>query len=322
VPGGPATLLASPNTTDLRWESWEYGACKHILYRTVGGYSEPESGFKVFDICCFVPSLLFLLFLLYSLPRTRQKLAGSPLLFLAVHALLGVTAAASLLRCILMFLAPSPNKDGTAAGLEVVGWAGLQATLAALELTALTVFWLRTLPAERASKRLVGGILVVCSLLGGGLALLELSSPDPRFLVIHLDRTPLYGSGGATAILLGSLLAAAVYSALISARALQPGKQRSSTFTYCCVMLGVSGSRALGGILLAASIQFGFCLTSLTLYLQVCLVPPLVWLCLLCPLLQLSQGHSLLGQRGMTSEADWLEAEDDLFSTQQQTYSL
>ena len=47
MPGGPATLLASPNTTDLRWESWEYGACKHILYRTVGGYSEPESGFKV-----------------------------------------------------------------------------------------------------------------------------------------------------------------------------------------------------------------------------------------------------------------------------------
>ena len=135
MPGGPATLLASPNTTDLRWESWEYGACKHILYRTVGGYSEPESGFKVwlplhspqpcfkisprhcllqvFDICCFVPSLLFLLFLLYSLPRTRQKLAGSPLLFLAVHALLGVTAAASLLRCILMFLAPrySPQRE-------------------------------------------------------------------------------------------------------------------------------------------------------------------------------------------------------------------
>ena len=211
----------------------------------------------------------------------------------------------------------SANKDGTAAGLEVVGWAGLQATLAALELTALTVFWLRTLPAERASKRLVGGILVVCSLLGGGLALLELSSPDPRFLVIHLDRTPLYGSGGATAILLGSLLAAAVYSALISARALQPGKQRSSTFTYCCVMLGVSGSRALGGILLAASIQFGFCLTSLTLYLQVndhtitaslttcwcqvCLVPPLVWLCLLCPLLQLSQVGGLQHQLHCTA---------------------
>ena len=40
------------------------------------------------------------------------------------------------------------------------------------------------------------------------------------------------------------------------------------------------------------------CLTNLTFFLLIQFLPPLVWLCVLCPFLQTSQSHSLLGHHG------------------------
>jgi len=49
------------------------------------------------------------------------------------------------------------------------------------------------------------------------------------------------------------------------------------------------------------------CITNFTFYLLVEFLPPLVFMCVLCPYLQNSQGHGLLYQGYHTTEDDWLE---------------
>ena len=62
------------------------------------------------------------------------------------------------------------------------------------------------------------------------------------------------------------------------------------------------------------------CLTDLTFFLLIQFVPPLVFLCVLCPYLQSSQSHSLLNQSssfrsvGVTEDDDWLEDDYDLYT--------
>ena len=65
------------------------------------------------------------------------------------------------------------------------------------------------------------------------------------------------------------------------------------------------------------------CLTDLTFFLLIQFVPPLVFLCVLCPFLQTTQSHSLLGQgssfrslggQGITDDDDWLEDDYDLYT--------
>merc|ERR1719378_847215 len=92
----------------------------------------------------------------------------------------------------------------------------------------------------------------------------------------------------------------------------------SSTFTYSIVMLGIQGTRTLGAILLAAEVEFGICLTNLTFFLLIQFLPPLVFLCVLCPYMQTTQSHSLLNQTssfrvGVTDDDDWLEDDYDLY---------
>jgi len=41
----------------------EYTGCKYLLYRTIG-----SSGYKLWDVLCFVPSVLLVIFLIYSSP--------------------------------------------------------------------------------------------------------------------------------------------------------------------------------------------------------------------------------------------------------------
>lgn len=79
-------------------------------------------------------------------------------------------------------------------------------------------------------------------------------------------------------------------------------------------MLGVQGTRALGGILLASDVEFGMCATNFTFYLLIEFLPPLVFMCVLGPFLQNGQGHSLLSQGYHTTEDDWLEDDTVGFS--------
>jgi len=51
------------------------------------------------------------------------------------------------------------------------------------------------------------------------------------------------------------------------------------------------------------------CTTNFTFYLLIEFLPPLVFMCALCPYLQNGQGHSLLYQGYHTTEDDWLEDE-------------
>jgi len=295
-------------------------SCKYFLYRTIGSSDQTttETGFKVFDIVNIVPSLLFLMFLLYSLPRTKQKLSGAPILFTSVHWLLHITTVSQIVRCLLMFMAPSPNTDTTSQGLEKFTWSFVHGTNLCLELAAFLIFILPVLPSNRStgppqvhwtwsSHRIlgiIGGMSLTYAIL---MAIVELNAPDEEFHVMRngLD-TNLFGDGGSVFILIFSLSSAVAYSSLISLRVFQKsGSRRSSTFTYSIVLLGVQGTRTLGGILLAADVQF---------------LPPLVFLCVLCPYLQSSQSHSLLNQGGsfrsvgVTEDEDWLEDDYDLYT--------
>jgi len=318
-------------------------SCKYFLYRTIGSSDQTttETGFKVFDIVNIVPSLLFLMFLLYSLPRTKQKLSGAPILFTSVHWLLHITTVSQIVRCLLMFMAPSPNTDTTSQGLEKFTWSFVHGTNLCLELAAFLIFILPVLPSNRSSHRIlgiIGGMSLTYAIL---MAIVELNAPDEEFHVMRngLD-TNLFGDGGSVFILIFSLSSAVAYSSLISLRVFQKsGSRRSSTFTYSIVLLGVQGTRTLGGILLAADVkvqntnmislvfstfkfmfQFGMCLTNLTLFLLIQFLPPLVFLCVLCPYLQSSQSHSLLNQGGsfrsvgVTEDEDWLEDDYDLYT--------
>jgi len=299
-------------------------SCKYFLYRTIGSSDQTttETGFKVFDIVNIVPSLLFMMFLLYSLPRTKQKLSGAPILFTSVHWLLHITTVSQIVRCLLMFMAPSPNTNTTSQGLEKFTWSFVHGTNLCLELAAFLIFILPVLPSNRSSHRIlgiIGGMSLTYAIL---MAIVELNAPDEEFHVMRngLD-TNLFGAGGSVFILIFSLSSAVAYSSLISLRVFQKsGSRRSSTFTYSIVLLGVQGTRTLGGILLAADVQFGMCLTNLTLFLLIQFLPPLVFLCVLCPYLQSSQSHSLLNQGGsfrsvgVTEDEDWLEDDYDLYT--------
>merc|ERR1719379_1357150 len=130
------------------------------------------------------------------------------------------------------------------------------------------------------------------------MSIVEINAPDREFHVMRngLD-TNLFGDGGSVFVLIFSLASALAYSSLISLRVFQKsGSRRSSTFTYSIVMLGIQGTRTLGAILLAANMEFGMCLTNLTFFLLIQFLPPLVFLCVLCPYLHTTQGHSLLTQ--------------------------
>ena len=209
----------------------------------------------MYDICHLTGSLVFVMFLLYSLPRTRQKLSGAPFLLNTTHILLHVTATTQIVRCLLMFMAPSPNYDITSSHMEKVTWAITHAVTFCLELTSFLIFMLPVLPSNRSSQRifcLTAGLAAGYGLL---LSVLELTQPSSAFHVEWLD-TDLYGAGGTVFILFCSLSSAAAYSALISLRVFQKAvSRRSSTFTYSIVMLGIQGTRTLGAILLAANIE-------------------------------------------------------------------
>jgi len=283
----------------------EYSECKHILFRTIGS---SDSGYKVWDVLCFVPSLLFVIFLIYSSPRSRQKLSGAPFFFVAIHVLLFTTSIVSVARVILMWMAPSPNDDKLASNLEKLTWAFTHAAIICLELTSLIIFMFPNLPSNKASKRILTVISIFAVCFGCLVSIIELKSPAKEFHVYD-PPTNLFGDGGGVCIVLISLMLAIPYAGLISVRCLQPkaGSRRSSTFTYCIVMLGVQGTRALGGILLASDVAFGMCATNLTFFILVELLPPLVFMCVLCPYMQNRQGHSLLYQGYHTTEEDWLE---------------
>ena len=200
-------------------------------------------------------SLVFILFLLYSLPRTRQKLSGAPFLLNLTHILLHVTSLTQVVRCLLMFLAPSPNNDLTSSHMEKVTWAITHSVNFCMEMTSFLIFMLPQLPSNRSSQR----IFCLTAALAGGygflISVLELLTASPQYHVekIHAD---LYGDGGTVFVLLVSLTSAAAYAALISLRVFQKaGSRRSSTFTYSIVLLGIQGTRTLGALLLASGVE-------------------------------------------------------------------
>jgi len=285
----------------------EYSECKHILFRTIG-----SSGYKVWDVLCLVPSLLFVIFLIYSLPRSKQKLSGAPFFFVAIHVLLFTTSIVSVVRVILMWMAPSPNDDKLASNLEKLSWAFTHAAILCLEITSLIIFMFPNLPSNKASKRILAAISIFSVCFGCLVSIIELKSPAKEFHVYDAGddySTELFGDGGGVFILLTSLMFAIPYAGLISVRCLQPksGSRRSSTFTYCIVMLGIQGTRAFSGILLASDVTFGMCATNFTFFLLVEFLPPLVFMCVLCPYMQNRQGHSLLSQGYHTTMDDWME---------------
>jgi len=300
-------------------------SCKYFLYRTIGSSDQQlvESGFKVNDIVHLVPSLLFLLFLLYSLPRTRVKLSGAPIMFTSVHILLYVTSITQIVRCLLMFMIPSPNSDTVSRDTEKVTWSLTHGTNFCLELTSFLIFFLPLLPSNKSSHRIMYIVSGVSASLAVIISIIETHSSHPQFHVSQQTtnlKTDLYSDGEPVFILLVSLVSALAYSSLISLRVFQKsGSRRSSTFTYSIVMLGIQGTRTLGAILLAAEVEFGICLTNLTFFLLIQFLPPLVFLCVLCPYMQTTQSHSLLNQTssfrvGVTDDDDWLEDDYDLYT--------
>jgi len=312
-------------TADLMTFNNDDSSCKYFLYRTIGSSDQQlvESGFKVNDIVHLVPSLLFLLFLVYSLPRTRVKLSGAPIMFTSIHLLLYVTCITQIVRCLLMFMIPSPNSDTVSRDVEKVTWSLTHGTNFCLELTSFLIFFLPLLPSNKASHRIMYIVSGVSAFLAVLISIIEINSINPQFHVSQQTtnlETDLFSDGGPVFILLVSLASALAYSSLISLRVFQKsGSRRSSTFTYSIVMLGIQGTRTLGAILLLAEVEFGMCLANLTFFLLIQFLPPLVFLCVLCPYMQTTQSHSLLNQTssfrvGVTDDDDWLEDDYDLYS--------
>ena len=204
-----------------------------------------------------MPSLLFLIFLLYSLPRTRQKLSGAPVLFTGVYLLLHVTTISGIVRALLVFMAPSPNSDPGSAAMEKVSWALVHGVNIYLEMTAFLIFFLSELPSTRSSHRLLTITGVISALYAVIMAIIETQGPSKMFHVDRLNlKTDLFGDGGPAFMLLFSLVSAVAYASLISMRVFQKsGARRSSTFTYSIVMLGIQGTRTLGAILLNSEVE-------------------------------------------------------------------
>ena len=215
-----------------------------------------------------MPSLLFLIFLLYSLPRSRQKLSGAPVLFTGVYCQLHITTISGIVRALLMFMAPSPNGDTTSAAMEKVTWALVHGTNICLEITAFLIFFLAELPSSRSSHRLLSITAAFSALYAVIMSIIETHGPSQVFHVSRLNLdTDLFGDGGPVFTLLFSLVSAVAYASLISMRVFQKsGARRSSTFTYSIVMLGIQGTRTLGAILLNTDVEVRmFLITSINI---------------------------------------------------------
>merc|ERR1711935_860761 len=188
----------------------EFYGCKKMLYKTVG-----DSGVKVWDLL-LIPGTVFLMFLAYSLPRTRHKLASAPLPLLALYILLVMTPGVSTLRAFITTIHPPSSQ------LDKLGWSITRSISLLLELTALTSISLPTSSTSKLPRILLGTCLGIASLFLILDVSLELSSPTKEFHV-YSSQSNLYGEGGGMFVLL--------------------------TLAYLSLMLLVQLLRGLGGLL-------------------------------------------------------------------------
>merc|ERR1712025_1345173 len=177
-----------------------YYGCKKMLYKTIG-----DSGVKVWDLLLLIPGTLSLLFLAYSLPRTRYKLTSAPLSLLALYLLLVLTPAVSTLRAFLTTVHP-PSSN-----LDKVGWSITRSTSLLLELAAIITIYLPTF------------LLAICLGISSIFLLLdlslELSTPAKEFHV-YSSQSNLYGEGGGLFVLFTTLPLIFVYLCLLAYRLL------------------------------------------------------------------------------------------------------
>ncbi|XP_023338846.1 transmembrane protein adipocyte-associated 1 homolog [Eurytemora carolleeae] len=278
----------------------EFYVCKKILYTTIG-----VSSVKVFDVCLLVPAILFLLLLIYTSPRSRQKLSGAPAFVVFLQFITLASTAICLGRALLLIMVPA-HKDSSNT-LDKVSWTLTRSSLLCLELTAILNLMFASLPSSRNSRRLLFGVVLVSIAFFIITLLIELGVPSAAFHVFGLGYY-LYAEGGGlyTAIIAGTLAVLNTIVILVRLRQHKSSPGRSKALIYSSILLGLNSSRALGGVVLLTGMKGGICLTSLTLYLHTVLVGPLVFLFILSPYLRHGQGHSLLHYSTQVNE-EWTD---------------
>jgi len=275
--------------------------CKRILYSTVA-----TSDIKMFDILLLIPSLLFLLCLIYTSPRSRQKMSGASNALVSLKFIILISTVFCLLRALLMTAIPTEKDSGN--GLEKVTWTATRSSLMCLELTAILNLIFSTPPNAKSTRRLLACI-VLSSLIYFLVTLsIELGLPSPAFHLFEKGYF-LYGEGGGlyTAIISGILLA--LHTLVLSVRSREHKSSPGRRHALCCslVLLVLHAVRGLGGLILLTGAQGGMCLTSVSLYVHTTGLGPLLFICLVSPFLQNGQGHSLLGYAPQINQ--WEEEE-------------
>lgn len=278
--------------------------CKKILYSTIG-----VSHVKAFDVCLLVPALLFLLCLVYTSPRSRQKLSGAPTLVVALQFITLISSVVCLLRSLLLVAIPTVKDSNNA--LDKVSWTMTRSTLLCLEITAVLNVVFPTLPNTRNSRRLLAGTLLFSILFFVVTLAIELGVPSAAFHLFELGYY-LYGEGGGlyTALVAGILGFLHFLVLFIRMRQHKSSPGRSSAIKFSVVFLVINSIRALGGLILLTGLEGGICLTSITLFVHTVVTGPLVFVFLLSPFLRHGQGHSLLAYTPQLN--DWEEEDESM----------
>lgn len=279
TPTDLTTLQPDQNTTDGPTHD-EDDFCKKILYMDIG-----ESSVRVWDLLLLLPTLVFLLGLLFKINSARLKLRAvhSPI-YATFYGLIWLNTVISVARAIVSMTvnAATPSGDEANKLLYVIVRFFLLATEMSVVVFAVFFGHLDNKTSIRRVLAVTSMIALPYSVVQG---VLELVKPDPNFHVDSKDYD-LFGHGGSLFWLISSVFFTVVYAFILVLRLDCLRKRflfllwmpmKVSFYVYLCFLLILNLLASLGSGLYYSGISAGLCIVNFTTWTYFSCLTPLIY---------------------------------------------
>ena len=255
--------------------------CKVILHVTIG-----DSLLRVWDLIILIPNVVFLLFLLYQVPKTRSSLRSSgsqDLKMKTFHSFVLTLSLTSALRCFLAIILnlSNPVHDVT----NTIIWEFGAFVFLSIELAVLGLLVSEDNIRNHQTRRLIAASSLLSLVVTASQLYCELGSPHYGLKVLATNYQ-LWAEGGSvfSAGLAGSM--AVLYTAVILLLA-SPLHQHLHLRSSSRVLLYLTGLLAnhslacLGSTLLSYRVTPGLCLTNISTYFYFSSLSPFLYISIL-----------------------------------------
>ena len=254
------------------------GTCKVILYTGLG-----NSQVRVWDLIILIPNVLFLLFLLFQLPKSRSKIHSSPSqvvkTFYSFVVGLSLTAAVRSLLSIILNLS-NPVHDVT----DAIIWEFGAFVFLSIELATGVLVVIEN--KIRNHQRLITASCTVALLVTILQIYFEIRRPFYGLRVLTTGYQ-LWSQGGPvfSAVLAGLLSAFSLILLLLTSPPIQEHLKLQTDIKGAILYLtGLTINHSvscLGSTILSYHVNFGLCLSTLTTYLYYTAFSPFLYICFL-----------------------------------------